>query len=241
MRFIRDRKVPAFLTNIDVQFRTRKGLKRLSLRINKEGKLSVSYPKHFPKYRLYQFLIDKELWILDSIHRAKQRREENRIAPGTSIHANGYTFKWETGTEELIKDGNQFLFKYPGTDSVFEVESEQLVKDFERELKKLAKAHFLELTNKVSSETGLIYEGFRISTAKTRWGSCSYNNKLSISCYAFLLSPDLQEHLIIHELCHTKVKNHGPEFKNLLKDLSSNALKKESELRSAQIPYFCTT
>ena len=64
---------------------------------------------------------------------------------------------------------------------------------------------------------------------KSRWGSCSYKNNISINLCASYL-PDRQlDHIIMHELLHTRIKNHSryfwSELHKIINDL--NELKKE--------------
>lgn len=59
---------------------------------------------------------------------------------------------------------------------------------------------------------GLEPTGVRITSAKTRWGSCSGKNRLCFSARVALLPLDALDYIVVHELAHLAVKNHGPHF-----------------------------
>ena len=60
------------------------------------------------------------------------------------------------------------------------------------------------------------YSSISINSAKTRWGSCTPSNKLHFT-YKLMLCPiPIVDYIIIHELCHTKVKNHSKKFWQLV-------------------------
>lgn len=48
--------------------------------------------------------------------------------------------------------------------------------------------------------------------AKTRWGSCAAGGRLSFNSRVAMLSPDVAEYIVIHELCHMKQMNHSTAF-----------------------------
>lgn len=54
--------------------------------------------------------------------------------------------------------------------------------------------------------------GVKITSAKTRYGSCSGKNSLCFSMYLMFSRPCAIDAVIVHELAHIKYKNHSPEF-----------------------------
>ncbi len=63
-----------------------------------------------------------------------------------------------------------------------------------------------------SALTGLVPASVKITSAKTRFGSCSGKNAICFS-YRLMLYPNAAiEYVVLHELAHIKYKNHQKEF-----------------------------
>lgn len=63
-----------------------------------------------------------------------------------------------------------------------------------------------------SGQMGVHPSGVGITSAKTRWGSCSGKNRLNFSYRLILLPPDAVDYVVVHELAHIRVKNHSARF-----------------------------
>ena len=68
-------------------------------------------------------------------------------------------------------------------------------------------------------------------TLKSRWGSCSENNTICINNIIYYLPDHLQDYIILHELTHTKIKNHSIIFWKELEKICPNSKLKRKELR----------
>lgn len=84
------------------------------------------------------------------------------------------------------------------------------------ELRRAARADLPGRIARLSEATGLKYEKLKLSTARTRWGSCSGQNHISLSIFLMTLPEHLRDYIIIHELCHTVHHNHSPRFHALV-------------------------
>lgn len=60
------------------------------------------------------------------------------------------------------------------------------------------------------------YNKVFIKNQRTRWGSCSSNHNLNFNYRIITLVPELQDYLIVHELCHLQEFNHSQAFWDLV-------------------------
>ena len=59
---------------------------------------------------------------------------------------------------------------------------------------------------------GFSYRQVKITSAKTRWGSCSGRGTLSFPWRLVMAPLAAIDYVVVHELVHTVVKGHGPDF-----------------------------
>lgn len=83
-------------------------------------------------------------------------------------------------------------------------------------LRKAAKADLPPRIERLATQTGLRYTKLTIRAARTKWGSCSAQNGISLSLYLMTLPEHLRDFVILHELCHTVHHNHSARFHALL-------------------------
>ena len=79
-------------------------------------------------------------------------------------------------------------------------------------LRKQAKAVLPDRIAYFAERMGLEAPPFRVTSARTRYGSCSPKNCLSFSLFLMVNSPDAIDYVVVHELAHIRNKNHGPRF-----------------------------
>lgn len=59
---------------------------------------------------------------------------------------------------------------------------------------------------------GVAPTGLKITSAVTRWGSCSGKDSICFSYRIALLPEEAVDYIVVHELAHIRQKNHGPRF-----------------------------
>lgn len=106
-----------------------------------------------------------------------------------------------------------------------------LSKDELEHLKALAKEYIPNRVNEICSQTGLSCTGVKITTAATRWGSCSPKNSLCFSCRLMKYPKSAIDYVIVHELCHTVHHNHQKPFWNLVEKILPNYKQLKSLLK----------
>jgi predicted metal-dependent hydrolase len=71
-----------------------------------------------------------------------------------------------------------------------------------------------------------------IRKMRRKWASCSTAGRLTFDESLLSKSRDLQDYVIVHELLHVSVPNHGKLWKSLMRAYLGDYEKYEEELRS---------
>ena len=75
-----------------------------------------------------------------------------------------------------------------------------------------ARETLLPLLDAMSRRIGMKYSAIRVRRQKTRWGSCSAKGTISLNAKLLFLPVELVNHLLLHELCHTRQLNHSTKY-----------------------------
>ncbi len=80
------------------------------------------------------------------------------------------------------------------------------------------------------------YARVSIRNQKTKWGSCSAKNNISLNINLVRLPDELRDYVISHELVHTRIKNHSKKFWSELDKVAGGSAKELSKkLRKYQL------
>ena len=70
--------------------------------------------------------------------------------------------------------------------------------------------------NRYSEFIGVKPRETKIKDQKKRWGSCSNNGILRFNWRVAIAPMSIVDYVVVHELCHLKIKNHSPDFWKLV-------------------------
>ena len=94
-----------------------------------------------------------------------------------------------------------------------------------------ARIQLQQRIEQLSKQYNFKYNKLFIKNQKTRWGSCSQKNNINLNAKLLNLPKELIDYVILHELVHTKVKNHSNEFWKTLDTYINNSKKYDKELK----------
>ena len=131
--------------------------------------------------------------------------------------------------EDLILKKQEEMLRRPKPRTISKQEAER----YRKELKKT----IYDRVAYWSDLTGLSCTGVRVTSARTRFGSCSGKNSLSFSLFLSLAREEEVDYVILHELCHTKEHNHSRRFYRLVERFMPDWRAREKKLKQIEIPY----
>ncbi len=182
----------------------RSSRRTLSVCIDGRGEVIVRAPKRYPEERIFAFLKAKEGWI-----RKKQAECAQNALPLPTQDLEGYPLpligkptplSLIQGKKVVYREGRLYVPKERGR--------EKLIKW----LKERALALLTAETAKQAEKMGVEYTSIRVTSAKTRWGSCTEENALRYTFRLLYCPMEIVEYVVIHELAHIRHKNHSKAF-----------------------------
>ena len=110
----------------------------------------------------------------------------------------------------LDADGRTLTVMVPATD---DAASADLVRDrVTTWLQQQARALFRERLAFYEARLGRAHRSLRLSSARTRWGSCSADGRILLNWRLIHFPLSAIDYVVAHELAHLKEMNHGPRF-----------------------------
>lgn len=103
------------------------------------------------------------------------------------------------------------------------------------QLRKEAKNYLPKRLEELSKIYGYKYNKLTLKRLKTRWGSCSYNNNINLNISLMLLEKELIDYVLLHELVHTKEKNHSSGFWTKLLSDMPDARQRQALLKKKKV------
>ena len=161
-----------------------------------------------------QLVLKKAKWIIDKINKLKHINLED-IVTGSRIQYLGKRFYTSVyakkDLEKAYVEFNYSRFKiYINPD--WNNPQEHIQSALDLFYKQKADEKISPRLEKLAKKTRLQYKSLKYKKLATKWGNCKPDNTIIINYEAVKLPFDLIDYLIIHELCHTKIKNHSKEF-----------------------------
>lgn len=78
------------------------------------------------------------------------------------------------------------------------------------------------------------FKSWRHQYTRAQWGSCSEDGHVLFNTHLVKVPERLVEYVVLHELCHLKVHNHGPKFYSLMHEHMPDWEERRRELNDYQ-------
>ena len=227
---------------VDKEFGDIKVIKRNKLRYIKitvqpfEG-VKVVIPDTMSSQNMYRFIQSKKKWISTKLQEIK--KIENRYTvfkEKTVFKTKNHTLLLQKANINVIK----IIIKNGIINVIYPIHADILDNKIQNAIRKAveeawrieAKKYLPERVSQLAEKFHFKYNKVFIKNLKSIWGSCSSKNNINLNLHLMRLPQHLTDYIILHELCHTIHKNHGPGFKNLLERISGNSKLYEKEMKN---------
>lgn len=214
----------------------RSSRRSIGLSIDQRG-LRVGAPLRASLHDVETLIRAHGQWVLDKLAAWRERPPPARleIADGSRIFvlAQALTVRLANGTRARWQfAGDEIRLTVPLTVDPAKV--------LETALREHARAFFQERLAVHAPRLGVAVPPLRLSSARTRWGSCSARGNIALNWRLVLLPPAIVDYVVCHELAHLKEMNHSPRFWSVVEQLCPDWRRLRLDLRrlGRQLPHF---
>lgn len=215
----------------------KRGIKNISISVKPFEGVRVSIPFLVSYDRAITFVLRKKSWILKALSRTDYIENKQTIFK-LDTDFSTFNHKLEIKEEPVnacqVRVGNSKISVK--LNAFHDIESEAIQqairKGIEKAWAKEAKEILIPKVDLFAKQFGLVYSSVSVRKTVSRWGSCSSKNNISLSLYLMHLPEQLIDYVILHELAHTKVKNHSKDFWDFLQGMHPHARQLSKELKA---------
>ena len=175
----------------------------IGIQIKPDASVVVTIPYLLPKFFADRFIKEKEDWI-----REKQQLMLTRL-PQKAKHTYFYLGKEyalgvRSNPKELVEIGDK-LYVASTNPSLIKKYLESWYKQQARKIIVARVAHYAKIA-------GLSYRSIALTSAETRWGSCSSQKTLNFNWKLVMAPLPVIDYVVAHELAHLTEMNHSRSF-----------------------------
>jgi hypothetical protein len=206
--------------------------KTVALIVEADGRLVVRAPLRLALRDIQKFVDAKRAWIEQKQALAKARQPAPQPA---NRYAEGETFLYlgQRYPLSLVASSRPALRLENGRFLLSKTALAQAEDFFAEWYRQQARQVCTERVVFYAAKMGVTYERIRISSARTRWGSCSSRGTLSFTWRLMLAPLDVVDYVVVHELAHRREPNHSPRFWAVVEQFMPDYKKRREALKKA--------
>ena len=204
----------------DITVSRSKRARRITLSVRPPDKVRLSIPLWVSTREALRFAESKSEWIRAALEKYANKASAEIIAMPYSTRNHHLELQpEECDTIKAVIKNDTILIRYPLSHDYRDREVQAAIKKgIEAAWRAEAKAYLPVRVATLAGAHGFKYGKVTVRNTVSKWGSCSIRNDLSLSLHLMRLPDHLIDYILLHELCHTIHKNHGPKFHQLLNE-----------------------
>lgn len=204
----------------EIKVRRSANIKYLRIRMAAGRGIWVSVPFGVSRKQTEKFLMENRNWILENRKSMETYEQDTGVGLkiGAEIKTKLHTLKI-VETEQLKPayhiQGEIITLSIPKTVEFSRIE--KIVQQFVLEIYTMECRQYLpQRVKHYADKFGFKYGRLTFRNNATNWGSCSFENNISLNIKLMKLPDEIIDYVILHELCHTIEKNHSADFWKLV-------------------------
>ncbi len=214
--------------------------RHMRLRVNPNGQAQVTMPVFTSEKNAIQFIKSKSDWI---------HQQQKKIKAGLTVFTSDTSFQTKFHKLKIVVTNQNKLTNHIGNGILqinipakFDIQQADIQQFIRNIIIKLlhheAKIYLPKRLAELAKLHNFSFQKVFVKHVKSRWGSCSSVNNINLNIHLMRLPDHLIDYVLLHELTHTKIKNHSKLFWAELERIYPGSKAFNKELKKYQVDLF---
>lgn len=194
------------IENYEIKYKKHPFSKNIKISLKSQAQILVTMPVFCPYKTARDFL-------MKNFEKIKLFKIENKLLTSNlKTKFDTLNFVEADDLKTLVRN-NIVYFYYPKSMDFNSCEIQNALKEaYLKAIKIEAKNYLPQRLEFLAKKFGFSYGKLALKNQKTRFGSCSFQNNINLNINLMNYDFDCIDYVLIHELVHTKIKNHSKKF-----------------------------
>lgn len=211
----------------------------VAIQVHADGTVVVRAPRRMRERDVADFAASRGAWVVHHRQRLQQRASS---VPGRT-YTSGETHRYLAEEYTLaVEQGPRGGVRLEGQRIVVTLRGEITPERTRRALDAWSRDHAADLFRERLTvcwnrfaRPGEALPTIRVKAMRTRWGSLSPQGSMSLNVHLIEAPLECIDYVIYHELCHLRVRGHGPDFYRMLETVVPDWRRWKKQLAGVRI------
>lgn len=188
----------------------RRGNRSMRLSIGLNGEVRVSLPYWLPYAAGAEFARSKAGWIAANRGSAKTLKHGEAIGKAHRLY-----FEPRAAIQKVSSrvTHTEIRISHPASHTYTDHAVQKIAQKASiKALYKEAETLLPQRLHTLAEQRGFTYKSVSVKQLKSRWGSCNSDQEITLNVFLMQLPWHLIDYVLLHELTHTRIMQHGTPF-----------------------------
>lgn len=214
-----------------VKLYKRRGARSIRLSVTPDGDIRVNLPFWVPFSTGIQFAVSRREWIQEQLEKLPRNLKHGQLIGRSHRLFFEPNAKVDKPSSRVTASAVRVTHPFEQHNSEPHIQA-VAIRAAIRALRSQAEDLLPDRLRNLAEQHGFNFRSVQVKQLRGRWGSCDQDKNIILNLFLMQLPWELIDYVLLHELTHTEVLRHGPDFWNAMQRVAPNVQTLRKSIRN---------